>query len=172
MTSLQISQLQLVCCDQSQQLTVVTRLLQLSLTVATCLLQPPLTFFKTFLSFLFLLNTRFTKECLDKLIFFFEGNPFNCIPKGFLATSMDELLDVLCVHARLQVNKFQLYVALIMDKKWGRVGLVHRKFVWHRICSVGLLKNSNTSFQRRSTTKKRHKRHATIFNKKNIFFCP
>ena len=48
MTSLQISgeaKLQLVCCNQSQQLTVVTRPLQLSPTVATCLLQPPPTNF-------------------------------------------------------------------------------------------------------------------------------
>ena len=48
MTSLQISgeaKLQLVCCDQLQQLTVVTRSLQLSPTVATCLLQHPPTIF-------------------------------------------------------------------------------------------------------------------------------
>ena len=53
MTSLKISgeaKLQLVFCNQSQQLTVVPRLLQLSLTVATCLLQqPPLSFKKSWI---------------------------------------------------------------------------------------------------------------------------
>ena len=36
--------------------------------------------------------------------------------KRFLATSMDKLLGVLCVHARLYVNKCQLYVALLRIK--------------------------------------------------------
>ena len=79
MTSLQISgeaKLQLVCCDQSQQLTVVTRLLQLSLTNPLQNLSPfpfPLTSFSSGV----LLNSE-VEVCLDtnKVINMIKDN--NC----------------------------------------------------------------------------------------------